>query len=126
MKCESPKLYSPLALAFLGDAVFEILVRERLVLKGNAPVNSLHQQSIRYVCAQAQSRAVDVLLPLLTPEEEEIFRRGRNASVNVPKSASTGEYHRATGLEALFGFLYLKGEQDRIQCLFDAVWEQGE
>ena len=126
MKCESPKLYSPLALAFLGDAVFEILVRERLVLKGNAPVNALHQQSIRYVCAQAQSRAVDVLLPLLTPEEEEIFRRGRNANVNVPKSASTGEYHRATGLEALFGFLYLKGEQDRIQRLFDAVWEQGE
>ncbi len=106
--------------------MFEVLVRKNLVLKGNAPANRLHQQAISYVCAQSQAKAMDLLETVLTPEEEEIFKRGRNASVSVPKSASTSEYHRATGLEALFGYLYLKGEAQRIQELFDLIWSQRE
>lgn len=121
----NPKQLSPLTLAFLGDAVFELLVRERFLLAGNAPVSKLHHKAVSVVCASAQSHAVAILESMMTEEETEIYKRGRNANGHhAPKNADPVEYRRATGLEALFGFLYLKGEEKRIRQLFDEIWQQ--
>ena len=113
---------SPLTLAFLGDAVFELMVRERMVQKGNAPVNKLHKQTVKMVCATAQSRAIEVLMPILTEEETAIYKRGRNTHNNVPKNADPAEYRAATGLETVFGFLHVKGDTNRARELFEAIW----
>ena len=111
---------SPLALAFVGDGVYSLLVRERLLSQANRPVNELHSQSVRDVRAEAQSAAMARLMPHLTEEEEAVFKRGRNAH-----STRTGaDYHRATGLEALFGYLYLDGRIDRIRELFALCMEE--
>ena len=119
---EDVRAYSPLTLAFIGDAVFELLVRTRLAQKGNEPSGALHRESIRRVCARAQARGYEHIRPLLTQEEEEAFRRGRNASPShSPKNASSHDYHYATGLEALFGYLYVKGEAERLRELFTAI-----
>lgn len=109
-------------MAFLGDAVFELMVRERLIQKGNAPVNKLHKQTVKMVCATAQAAAVEVLTPLLTEEEIGIYKRGRNTHNNVPKNADPAEYRAATGLETLFGFLHVKGDTNRVRELFEAIW----
>ena len=115
--------YSPLTLAFLGDAVYEQLVRERLVLTANMPVKKLHQAAVKRVRASYQSRAVDEILPLLTEDEEAVFKRGRNATGNtVPKSSDPVEYRRATGLETLFGYLKLTENYERMVELFDIIW----
>lgn len=116
------KQMSPLALAFLGDAVFELYVREKLLEQGNAPAQQLHKKAIGYVCARAQSRAVGEISGLLTPEEEGVFRRGRNAHSHPPKNADVADYRRATGLEALFGYLHLCGETARARELFEVIW----
>lgn len=117
-----PKQLSPLNLAFIGDCIYEILVRESLVCKANRPVNDLHKESVKYVSAKAQTIAFDKIKEALTEEEMAIFKRGRNAKVgHNPKSASQGEYHTATGLEALFGFLYLEDRTDRIKELFEII-----
>ena len=119
---QSPKQLSPLTLAFLGDAVFELLVREELVTDANMPVARLHHRAVQIVCAGAQSDAVALLEPYLTEEEVEIYKRGRNAnSHHVPKSADPVAYRRATGLEALFGYLYLKDEESRIRFLYEKI-----
>lgn len=110
----NPATLSPLTLAFVGDAVFELMVREQLACEANRPVGSLHKASVQSVCAEAQSDAVARLLPHLTDEEEAVFRRGRNAHT----TRNSPEYHRATGLEALFGYLYLSGRHDRLRELF--------
>ena len=113
---------SSLALAHVGDAVYELLVRASLCAEGVPRADVLHQRTVAYVSAPAQAAAAERLLPMLTEEEEEVFRRGRNAHVrSVPKGASTGEYHTATGLEALFGWLYLSGRHDRLTVLAAAV-----
>lgn len=113
------RLMSPLNLAFVGDGVYSLLVREYLASKGNMPVARLHQRAVAMVCATAQSQAIEALLPLLTPEEERIYKRGRNAhSASVPRRADPVQYRRATGLEALFGYLYLSGEEARLRELF--------
>ena len=113
---------SNLGLAHMGDGVFELLCRGYLCAKGEKTVEQLHRDTISMVKATAQSRLVDRLLPLLTPEELAYYRRGKNAHVHaVPKSATPAEYARATGLEALFGALYLAGETRRINELFNAV-----
>lgn len=113
------KSFSPLTLAFVGDAVFELFVRERLVCRGNCPVNALHHESVRQVCCTAQAADCARLAPLLTEEEAAVLRRGRNAHVgHVPKNASVADYHAATGLEALFGYLYLAGRLSRLRELF--------
>ncbi|MBQ4333624.1 MAG: ribonuclease III [Clostridia bacterium] len=105
---------SPLALAFVGDGVYSLMVRERLLSQANRPVADLHRLAVREVRAEAQAAAMDRLLPHLTEEEEAVFKRGRNAH-----STRTGaEYHRATGLESLFGYLYLAGRIDRVRELF--------
>ncbi|MDD2418061.1 MAG: ribonuclease III domain-containing protein [Oscillospiraceae bacterium] len=108
---------SPLTLAFVGDGVYELMVRETLVCQANRPNGELHKLSVAMVRAEAQSAAMDIILPLLNEEEEAAFRRGRNA--HTPRAGR--DYHRATGLEVLFGYLYLAGNIDRIRVLFDAI-----
>lgn len=115
--------YSPLSLAYLGDVVYELLVREQMMLRANMPVQKLHHNTVSWVCAHAQSQAMEVLLPLLTEEELSVYKRGRNATSHVPKHAQVADYRRATGLEALFGYLYLKGDSPRIHLLFKTIWQ---
>ena len=113
---------SSLGLAHLGDSVFEVMVRTWLCLHGKARARDLHRATIRYVAAPAQARRFERIAPLLTPEESDVFRRGRNtAPHSVPKAASRGEYQTATGLEALFGWLYLQGHTERLNELFEEM-----
>jgi len=116
--------YSPLTLAFLGDSVYEQRVRERLVLAHNMPANALHKLAVERVCAEYQSQCAVRLLAdkILSERETEVFKRGRNAKVNAPKHSTVSEYRNATGLECLFGYLYLTAELDRIDELFEICW----
>lgn len=117
-----PKQLSSLNLAFVGDCVYEILVREALVCKANRPVNELHRESVKYVSAKAQTEAYAKIKDILTEEETAQFKRGRNAKVgHSPKSATDAEYHTATGVEALFGYLYLSDRAERIKHLFSII-----
>jgi len=114
------KQYSPLTLAFLGDAVFSLLVREMHLKTANKPTNSLHKESIKLVNANCQAEMIKKVLPLLTEDEEAIFKRGRNAhSGHVPKNQSDADYRYATGLETLYGYLYLIGDFKRILYIFN-------
>lgn len=118
----NPRDLSPLTLAYVGDAIYELLVRERLVCEANRPVNDLHRLSVKSVKASAQKQAMDALMPFLTEEEITIFKRGRNAKSNsTPKNAKEGDYHWATGFECLFGYLYLNNQQDRLLELFNTI-----
>lgn len=116
---------SPLTLAFLGDGVYELFVREYLVDKGSRPVKKLHSRAVELVRCEAQSKALtENLWEMLTEEERAVTLRGRNAHVgHVPKNAQVADYHGATALETLFGYLYLKGETERLRELFTAVLE---
>lgn len=119
---QNPKLLSPLTLAFIGDAVYELCARSRVVDEGNMPVNGMHKKSVALVNAGAQSKALGRIEGMLTEEEIAIYKRGRNAcSSSTPKHANLADYRRATGVEALFGYLYLKGEPARIKELFEAA-----
>lgn len=114
------KEYSPLVLAYVGDAVFEILVRKYIVSLGNAPVNELNKKARSIVNAGNQARLYLVLKDYLTDEEISVMKRGRNAkSFTKAKNQSVTDYRHATGVEALFGYLYLKGDNDRIAELFN-------
>ena len=116
---------SALGLAHCGDAVFELLVRAWLCESGRATNENLHRATVRYVCAPAQAARVDRMLPLLTEDELAQYRRGRNAHVRaVPKNATHEEYSKATGLESLFGALYLAGRTDRVNELFVLTMEE--
>ncbi len=118
---------SSLGLAHLGDSVFEVMVRSWLCLHGKAKAKDLHRATVRYVAAPAQAERVERILPLLTQEEAAVFRRGRNtAPHSVPKAATRAQYQAATGLEALFGWLYLQGRTDRINELFSIMMEGEE
>ena len=115
---------SSIGLAHLGDAVYELLVRTYLCVHGKATGKGLHRATIALVCAQSQSRFADLLLASLTEEETAVFKRGRNANVHtIPHSADRAEYQKATGLEALFGYLYLQNRHERINELFDLMME---
>jgi len=115
----NPTHYSPLALAFLGDAVFGLLVREQLLLQANRPAGELHRLATAQVNAKAQAALARELLPRLTEEEAAVLRRGKNAKPGtIPQSCTPGEYALATGMEALFGWLWLRGEFDRARALF--------
>ena len=117
-----PNELSPLNLAFIGDCIYEMLVRETLVLNANRPVKDLHKESVKFVSAKAQTLAFEKIRDCLNEQEMAIYKRGRNAKVgHNPKSASQGEYHIATGVEALFGYLYLAEETDRIKELFKVI-----
>lgn len=120
------RVISTLGLAHLGDGVFELMVRSWLCLHGKATSKGLHRATVRYVAAPAQAKAVEKILPLLTEEEGDVFRRGRNTSPHsVPQNASRADYQAATGLEALFGWLWLQGRTERLNELF-AVMMEGE
>ncbi len=121
------KQYSPLALAFLGDSVYEIMVREHVLLSANMPASKLHSLKIKRVCAAYQAAAIDLIMPELTEEEVPIYKRGRNATGNsVPKNGNAADYHKATGFESLFGYLHLIGEKQRLQTLFDIIVQADE
>jgi ribonuclease-3 family protein len=110
---------SSIGLAHLGDAVYELLVRTYLCAHGKATGKGLHRATVELVRAPAQAEAAEKILPLLAEEEHAVFRRGRNANVqSIPKNASRAQYQRATALEALIGWLYLRGEKARIEELF--------
>lgn len=112
---------SPLTLAFVGDAAYEIFVREMLA-EINRPSGELHAASVRLVKASAQAAAYKIIEQYLTEKEMSVYKRGRNAHVNsVPKNANIGEYHSATGLEALFGYLHLSGNDERARELFGII-----
>lgn len=115
------KSLSPLALAFVGDSVFELLVRGNLLTKHTIPPKKLHNLSVQQVNASAQAKAYGLLVDILTDEEAEVLRRGKNSSVKVPKSSTPDEYHKATAVEALFGYLYLQNNFKRILELFELI-----
>ncbi len=111
---------SMLALAHVGDAVYDLLIRTRECSLGTQSVKTLHRNTVKLVSAVAQAEASDKILPHLTEREADIFRRGRNTKVNShPKNAPLDAYHKATALECLFGYLYLLGEYDRVNELFE-------
>lgn len=107
----------PLTLAYVGDGVYELMVREMLTCRANRPNGELHKLSVNMVRAEAQSAAMERVLPLLTDEEIAVYKRGRNAHT----ARAGSDYHRATGLEALFGYLYLTGNISRVRLLFQAI-----
>ena len=110
---------SVLALAHMGDGVYELLVRRMLCCKGTLRVDRLHKDTVAFVCAKAQAAAAKKILDVLTVQELTVYKRGRNAhSHAAPKNTTAGEYHAATGLETLFGWLYLREEHERIEELF--------
>ena len=113
---------SMLGLAHVGDAVYELLYRSKLCTDGHTAVAEMHRMTVAFVRAEAQAEAAAKLLPVLTQDETRVFKRGRNAKVNsVPHNADIGQYHAATGLEALFGWLYLLGRTERINELFNII-----
>ena len=115
---------SMLGLAHIGDGVYELMIRTMLCAQGHAAAGELHRLTVARAKAPAQAKAAEKLLPLLTEEELALFKRGRNAHVHgVPQGASVGEYHAATGLEALIGWLYLQGRLERLNALFTAAME---
>ena len=124
---QNPKHLSPLTLAFIGDGVYEILVREKILVVGSLPPKKLHNEAVKMVRASFQGRAAMAVGEMLTEEESDILRRGRNSSVvSAPKNANVIEYRLATGLEALFGYLYLSNKQDRIKTIFEFIYENVE
>lgn len=121
----TPKEMSCLSLAFVGDAVYTLLVREHIALTGFPP-GKLHNLSIELVKASAQAEACNVIARALTEQETDILRRARNAHVgSLPKHATSRDYHAATSLEALFGWLWLNGQKDRVNELFELIWQRG-
>ena len=123
MSVEELKAVSMLGLAHVGDAVYELMTRTELcAAEGHTSVHELHRLSSSRVNAVSQAAAANIIQPLLTEEERTVFRRGRNARVNsVPRASGVGQYHAATGLEALFGWLYLQGRTQRLSELFGAI-----
>ena len=116
-----------LSLAFIGDAVYEIMVREHLLRNGSLQIGKLHKMAVEMVRASFQASVFDFLEPLLTEEENSILHRGRNASAtHIPKNANAIEYRKATGVESLFGWLYLEQKNERIRELFDMILEYSE
>ncbi len=120
-----PNLYPALVLAYIGDAVYEVYVRSRIICEhGDMPPHKLHVEATRHVKARAQSNAMITIESMLTEDEEAAYKRGRNAkSSTVPKNADVAEYRRATGLEALFGYLYIKKETERLEELMKTAYE---
>ena len=118
---------SPLTLAFVGDAVFDLLVRGWLVRQANRPVGELNKMKVGFVNCKNQAEFAKILLPILTEKEASVYKRGRNAAPKcTPKNGTVADYHSATGLESLFGYLYLKGENERINELFNVILHSQE
>ncbi len=121
------RTYSPQTFAYLGDAVYSLFMRDRVVRRGNCPAKKLHNATIVYVSANAQEAAIDGLFDALTEEERDIYERGKNTKVEThAKNASLTTYHKATGLECLVGYLYLKGDRERLEELMTRAAEINE
>ena len=121
---EDVRQYSPLTLAFIGDGVYELFVRTQIVKNTNAPANQLHKRCVHYVRAQGQCVSMDALLPHLTEQETDAFKRGRNAKINTKaKNAGLAEYKKATGFEALIGYLYVTKQTERLEFLMQKAFE---
>ncbi len=119
---EKPELYSPLTLAYIGDSVLDLYVKRHFVMQANKAVQKYHKEVTAVVSAIHQAAFIDAYLPKLTGQEEAVFHRGRNASVHTKaKNATMAEYKKATGLEAVLGFLYLSGEKDRLEEVMDCL-----
>lgn len=119
--------HNTLALAFMGDSVYDLLIRKHVISKLNCPVKRLHSICAEYVCCKGQVKAYGKIAALFTDTEKDVFRRGRNAKIgHAPRSASPVEYHIATGFEAVFGYLFFKGKHDRINYLLDKIFEGNE
>ncbi len=117
-----PGLYSPLTLAYLGDSVFDLYIKSHFVKASNKQVEKYHKDVINIVNARHQARFMDTYMDQLTDEEVTIFKRGRNASVHTKaKNATMAQYKKATGFEALIGYLYLKGDMERLQWIIDLI-----
>lgn len=124
--CDAKQL-SPLTLAFIGDTVFDLFVREMLVCDANRPVKKLHNSAAKLVNAKAQAKIAEAIADSFTEQETDVFKRGRNAHTNhIAKNASNRDYHYATGLEAVFGFVYLNGDTERLRELFALAIESLE
>lgn len=124
-KEEVLRQYSPLALAYLGDGVYELYVRAYVLSQGNCQSQKLHAKSQKFVNCAAQEQFLNRLQKELTEDELEVVRRGRNAKTHSkPRSADYGTYHAATGFEALWGYLYLAGEEERLDYLFAKIVEE--
>ncbi len=121
------RTYSPLTLAYIGDAVYDLVIRTVIVQRANRSPQMLHKTAIRYVNAGMQAKMIAVLEEELTGEEAAVYHRGRNAKSHTSaKNASITDYRRATGLEALFGYLYLRNDMDRLLALVDRAFEKME
>ena len=119
------RTYSPLTLAYIGDAIYDLVIRTVVVGRANRSANSLHKTAIRYVNARVQAQMAAALEEYLSEEEKAVYHRGRNAkSYTSAKNASIAEYRKATGLEALFGYLYLQGKLDRLLNLVQLAFEK--
>lgn len=119
---EKPNSYSPLTLAFIGDGVYDLLVRSYVVRLANRPVGEMNKMKVSLVNCKAQAEFATKLMPLLTENEVAVYKRGRNAQTsNTPKNSSVADYHSATGLESLFGYLYVSNQMSRIEELFDLI-----
>lgn len=124
-RIEKPGLLAPLVLAYIGDSVYEVYVRNRLLMEHpDMPVYKLHKEAIKYVRAHAQSNSMICLESMLEPDEEAVYKRGRNAkSPTTPKNADVGEYRRATGFEALVGYLHLLNKTERLEFIMRTAFE---
>lgn len=122
---ENPSLYSPLVLAFIGDAVYEFYTRTKVLSQHpDMPAHKLHKENVRHVNAKAQSCGMLAVEPMLSEQELAVYKRGRNAkSATVPKHADLADYRRATGFEALLGYLSLSGQTERLNDIMDAAFE---
>lgn len=119
------RMYSPLTLAYIGDAIYDLVIRSIVVERGNQSAKGLHKTTIQYVNAKVQAKMIDALEEELTEEERAVYHRGRNAkSYTSAKNASIIEYRKATGLEALMGYLYLRGETDRMLALIQDAFDK--
>ena len=123
-KIDKPSLYSPLTLAFVGDAVYELYVRTRLMKFGSLNVNKLHKLAIKYVKAGAQAQSMHAIIDILSEDEMAVYKRGRNTkSATVPKNADMADYRCATGFEALIGYLYLSEQENRLYEIMRLAYE---
>ncbi len=116
--------YSSVVLAYIGDAVFELFVRTHIVASGNRKIKDIHKDTVDVVKAESQARLIRHIAEELTDEEQEIFRRGRNAKTSPPKHAEISDYRLSTGFEALLGYLYLKGDEERLIYLINQAFEE--
>lgn len=122
---KKPSQFSPLALAYIGDSVYEVFVRTRIIEEHeNLQPNRLHNKTIQYVKAHSQANSINAMLEILTDDETAVYKRGRNAKSNTaPKNADMADYRKATGFEALIGFLYLSEETERLNELMNIAYE---